>query len=90
MNVKNINIIAHIRNALAHGNIKLLPYRSGDALQDRELLIEDIYEGKVTYSKKVKYKEFVRLIEVENLTFVLGFLMGKARISHEELELKKK
>lgn len=88
--VKNINIIAHIRNALAHGNIKLLPYRSGDALQDRELLIEDIYEGKVTYSKKVKYKEFVRLIEVENLTFVLGFLMGKARISHEELELKKK
>lgn len=68
--IRNYNIIAHIRNALAHGNIKLRPYIAGDTFEDRELIIEDIYQGKMTYRKVVKVREFIQLFSGLNTKLV--------------------
>ena len=35
-----INIINHIRNAFAHGNVTIKPYTEGDTLKDRIKQIE--------------------------------------------------
>jgi hypothetical protein len=75
--VINLNIIAHIRNALAHGNIKLRPYTSGDTFADRELIIEDIHEGKMTYRKIIKVRDFIQLFSSLNASLVEETIIGR-------------
>ena len=83
--VINLNIIAHIRNALAHGNIKLRPYTSGDTFADRELIIEDIHEGKMTYRKIIKVRDFIQLFSSQNASLVEETIIGRiVKIKLEE------
>ena len=53
-----INLVNHVRNAFAHGNVSIKPYTEGDTLKDRKIHIVDIYDGKVTYEKEMTYEEF--------------------------------
>ena len=59
--VRNYNIIAHIRNAFAHGNVKISSHVGGDTLLDRKIVIDDIYNGESTYKVVVTYKDFFKL-----------------------------
>ena len=74
--VRNLNIIEHIRNAFAHGNVKLLDNLDGDFFGDRLIEIQDIYYGKVTYKKVVKVKDFLKLFNSTNLSVLMNFLMN--------------
>ena len=60
----NYNIIAHIRNALAHGNIRIKPYVEGDTYDDREIIIEDIFDQLFTPDNMF---EIDRIVNCKNL-----------------------
>ena len=85
--VRNYNIIAHIRNAFAHGNVKILNHSSGDTLNDRVIVIEDNYEGANTYKLVIKYSEFARLFNQYNSTFLYNFIFKKAKVAAEKYML---
>jgi hypothetical protein len=85
--VRNYNIIAHIRNAFAHGNVKILNHSSGDTLNDRVIVIEDNYEGVNTYKLVLKYSEFARLFNQYNSTFLYNFIFKKAKVAAEKYML---
>ena len=74
--VRNLNIIEHIRNSFAHGNVKVLDNLDGDFFYDRLLEIQDIYYGKVTYKKVIKVKDFMKLFSSDNLDVLMKFLMS--------------
>lgn len=64
-----INIINHIRNAFAHGNVTIKPYTDGDTLKDRIIHIVDIYNGETTYEKELTYQDFATIFQEEqNIT----------------------
>ncbi len=84
--VRNLNIIEHIRNAFAHGNVKLLDNLDGDFFGDRLIEIQDIYYGKVTYKKVVKVKDFLKLFNSTNLSVLMNFLMNLQRNNSYTLE----
>lgn len=75
--VKNFNIISHIRNSFAHGNVKILPYVVGDPLLDQEILMQDIFKGKNTYTLRVKFVELHKLLEEPNAKVMVDFLLEK-------------
>ena len=70
----NYNIIAHIRNALAHGNIRIRPYEGGDPYNNREIIIEDIFKGKMTYRKVIKVSDFCQLFDEHNMNCIQNFI----------------
>ena len=75
--VKNYNIISHIRNAFAHGNVRIMHHTSGDTLNDRVLVIEDNYEGVNTFKLVITYKEFDILFRQDNLDLIYNFIRSK-------------
>ena len=77
--VRNYNIIAHIRNAFAHGNVKISSHISGDTLLDRKIVIDDIYNGESTYKVVVTYKDFFKLFNNYNTDILFGFVDKRAR-----------
>ena len=77
--VRNYNIISHIRNAFAHGNVRILHHTEGDTLNDRMIVIEDNYEGANTYRLVIKYNDFVRLFNKYNSEVLYSFIFDKAR-----------
>lgn len=72
--VRNYNIIAHLRNSIAHGNFQICPYEKGDTLQDRDLSFKDVHKGKITYSKIINYEDFLELLKEKNIIRVYHFL----------------
>ena len=75
--VKNYNIISHIRNAFAHGNVRIMHHTSGDTLNDRVLVIEDNYDGVNTFKLVITYKEFDILFRQDNLDLIYNFIRSK-------------
>lgn len=75
--VKNFNIISHIRNSFAHGNVRILPYVVGDPLLDQEILMQDIFKGKNTYTLRVKFSDLHELLEAPNAKIMTDFLLEK-------------
>lgn len=75
--VRNYNIIAHIRNAFAHGNVKISSHIEGDTLLDRKIVIEDIYNGESTYKVVVTYKEFFKLFSDYHTDILFRFVHDK-------------
>lgn len=73
--VKNFNIISHMRNSFAHGNVKILPYVVGDPLLDQEILMQDIFKGKNTYTIRVKFSDLYKLLEEPNAKVMADFLL---------------
>ena len=77
--VKNYNIISHIRNAFAHGNVRIMNHTNGDTLNDRVIVIEDNYEGECTYRLVLTYQEFSKLFSNYNSDVIFQFIWKKAK-----------
>lgn len=75
--VKNYNIISHMRNSFAHGNVRIKPYVTGDPLLDQEIVMQDIFKGNCTYSLRVKFIELHKLLEAPNAKIMLDFIASK-------------
>ena len=75
--VRNFNIIAHIRNAFAHGNVRIKPYVHGDTLKDQVIVMKDIYEGILTYYLSINYKELYSLLMPPNIDILRNFIDTK-------------
>lgn len=88
--VRNYNIIAHIRNAFAHGNVRIMNHTSGDTLNDRTIVIEDNYEGNNTYRLVISYTQFSKLFKKNNIDIVYDFIADKAITIGEEIKKKEK
>ena len=88
--VRNLNIIEHMRNAFAHGNVKVLDKLDGDVCGDRLIEIQDIYYGRVTYKKVVKVKDFLTLFNSHNLSVLMKFLVNLQKSNCTTLENVKK
>ena len=88
--VENYNIISHIRNAFAHGNVRIMNHTDGDTLNDRVLIIEDNYEDECTYRLIITYKEFSKLFDKYNTDIVYKFLLEKTKeaVMNKELVLR--
>lgn len=69
---KNLNIIYHIRNAIAHGNIFVDSY-SND-IQETSIIIRDFYDGKTCYERKMKIKDFATLFLKCNIDVLYDFI----------------
>lgn len=70
----NYNIISHIRNAIAHGNVYIHPYEIGDTVNDRIIEFKDIHEGRLTYKLTIRFKDFIKLLNKENVDEILKYL----------------
>ena len=88
--VRNLNIIEHIRNSFAHGNVKVLDNLDVDFFYDRLIEMQDIYYGKVTYKKVIKVKDFMKLFSSDNLDVLMKFLMSLQKNSSCTLDDVKK
>ena len=71
--VRNINIIEHIRNAIAHGNIEVDEYNYNKRITDREITIKNIHDGVVSYQKSLTIYEFASLFKMKNLCLLNDF-----------------
>lgn len=89
--VKNFNIIAHIRNSIAHGNMKIEPFFYETSITNRIITFEDIYEGENTYSLKVKCGDFLDLFQIDNISIITDFIETKinSKIGNIDMTLKK-
>lgn len=69
---KNFNIIVHIRNAIAHGNVFIEEF-SDNAL-GYVVKFVDYKDGKVVYDKSVKISDFVKLFGSINVNCILDYI----------------
>ena len=81
--VRNINIIEHIRNAIAHGNIEVDEYNYNKRITDREITIKNIHDGVVSYQKSLTIYEFASLFKMKNLCLLNDFFT--TNISDKEI-----
>lgn len=80
---RNINIIEHIRNAIAHGNIEVDEYNYNKRITDREITIKNIHDGVVSYQKSLTIYEFASLFKMKNLCLLNDFFI--TNISDKEI-----
>lgn len=69
---RNINIIIHIRNAIAHGNVFVDSYATD--IQDTDIIFRDYLDGQIVYEKKIKIRDFVLLFHSTNIQNVYNFI----------------
>lgn len=81
--VRNINIIEHIRNAIAHGNIEVDEYNYNKRITDRKITIKNIHDGVVSYQKSLTIYEFASLFKMKNLCLLNDFFT--TNISDKEI-----
>lgn len=62
---RNFNIITHIRNAIAHGNVLIDSHYTD--IMEADIEFNDLYDGKSTYYKKIKVKDFLNLFRNSNV-----------------------
>lgn len=87
---KNYNIISHLRNAVAHGNVIIYPHIKGDTINDRLIEFNDIHEGRSTYKVVLKYQEFRTILNEENTSLVFKHVSGLLEPTVSEfLEIEK-
>lgn len=82
--VKNFNIIAHIRNSFAHGNVRIKPYVKGDTLKDQLITMQDIYNGALTYYLTIRYDDFYQLVMPPNINIMMDFIDTKIEKTKEK------
>ena len=91
--VRNINIIEHIRNAIAHGNIEVDEYNYNKRITDREITIKNIHDGVVSYQKSLTIYEFASLFKIKNLCLLNDFfttnISGKEIINEDYIKVLK-
>ncbi len=69
--IKNINIVEHIRNAIAHGNIMLDEYSS---TKNKKIVIKDYYNDELCYEKELSIYDFATLFNIQNFYVLYSFL----------------
>lgn len=69
--IRNINIIYHIRNAIAHGQIFLGSYCTN--LCEQKIKIVDYKNGEIVYQKEVNLDEFNSLFNAHNSEILRKF-----------------
>lgn len=69
---RNINIIIHIRNAIAHGNVFVDSYASG--IKDTEVIFRDYLDGNIVYEKKIKIRDFVTIFHSTNMQVIYEYI----------------
>jgi hypothetical protein len=77
---ENKNIIAHIRNALAHGNFEVERFTKEGNLGNAKIHIQDIYMGENTFDLDISMNEFVSLFNRHNYKVIFSM--------HDELTIK--
>ena len=60
---KNLNIINHLRNSIAHGNYEI----EDSDMDNKYFIFNDIYNGVNTYSLKIKCDDFSKLFTSKNI-----------------------
>ena len=71
---RNLNIIYHIRNAIAHGNIYVDSY-SND-VRNKYIIIRDYKDSTLVYEKRIKVNEFTSLFKVSNIQVLTEFYLN--------------
>jgi len=71
---RNINIIIHIRNAIAHGNVFVDSYSNN--IEETEVIFKDYLDGTLVYEKKIKIKEFIDFFTTNNLSVIYDFIVN--------------
>ncbi len=69
---RNMSIIIHLRNAIAHGTVYIKKYEYDE--NETILTFIDYYGGKVTYQKDVTLNDFLILFSEDNIKSIIGFL----------------
>jgi len=90
--IENFNIICHIRNSFAHGNVRILPFTEGDILKDAKIVMQDIYQGKLTYYLKIRFDDLFQILSEQNGKIIFDFVNSKLKNigSKEELAIIKR
>lgn len=73
LHFENRAIIEGIRNSIAHGNYEI---RSNGKFFDTEIMFNDIYEGKNTFSVSISFMQFEEMID-KNDVVVLNYIRDK-------------
>lgn len=63
---RNKAIIIGLRNAIAHGHVKIKRFSGETDIEDNIIIFQDIYEGKVTFEVEMTLLEFERLVYSKN------------------------
>lgn len=92
---RNINIIIHIRNAIAHGNVFVESCCDGKDINDVKIIFRDYLDGNVSYEKQITIRDFVSIFGKDNMNCVYSFIVNnmddKSLISQEfQEELNKR
>jgi hypothetical protein len=69
---QNKNIIAHIRNALAHGNFEVERFTKEGNLGKAKIHIQDLYMGENTFDSIISLDEFTSLFNRHNNQVIFG------------------
>lgn len=71
---RNINIITHIRHAIAHGNVFVDSYATD--INETDIIFKDYIGDKIVYEKKIKVKDFRELFKIKNIDYIYNFLVN--------------
>lgn len=88
--VRNFNIIAHMRNSFAHGNVRIKPFIKGDTLKDQTITMKDIYQGALTYYLHIRYEDLYQLVMSPNIDIMREFISNRIEAIEEKKKEKEK
>lgn len=90
--IENFNIVCHMRNSFAHGNVRIRPFTDGDVLKDARIVMQDIYQGKLTYYLNVRFDDLYQILSIHNMSIIFEFINRKMKSigSKEELTIIKR
>lgn len=70
----NRAVIEHLRNCIAHGNIKIDIFRPNYEVEDTVVMLNDIFKDNNTFSLETTLEEFNTLFNEHNLNEIYNFL----------------
>jgi hypothetical protein len=84
--INNSANIIRIRNAIAHGHIRI---RKANNIDDTVIIFKDIYNGEVTFELEITVNEFSSLFNQRNVSLIAFFLNNKGTTKLGTLDIKK-
>jgi len=87
--VINREIITHIRNSIAHGNVEMKICNEYFETKNDVIIFKDIHEGKLTFELEISVKDFVSLFSLDNLDILYEFINNEVDKEIEKTKIKK-
>ena len=87
--VINREIITHIRNSIAHGNVEMKICNEYFETKNDVIIVKDIHEGKLTFELEISVKDFVSLFSLDNLDILYEFINNEVDKEIEKTKIKK-